>query len=120
MVDVQSVFYPHSCLIRRTTGNVDPITHEELFDVLYAGKCGLQYSSNGNTSLQGYTYQTFPSIIIPETKQLFVTNDEVVVTTENGRVQTFTVETAEVCDLEGLDKLSGTTLWLKLGEDNVR
>lgn len=117
MVNIEDVLYPHTCIVRRSTGRVNPETLKEDFEVLYEGKCGLQYASNGNTSLQGYTYKTFPSVMLPVTTILFATNDEVVVSTENGRVQIFTVETSEVCSIKGLEKLHGTTLWLKLGED---
>lgn len=117
MVKLEDVLYPHTCIVRRSTGRVNPDTLKEEFETLYEGKCGLQYSTNGNTSLQGYTYQTFPSVMLPVTTILFATNDEVVVSTENGRVQHFTVETYEVCNIKGIEPLHGTTLWLKLGED---
>ena len=117
MVSLDEVFYPHRCVIRRSTGAVDPVTKKERFEDLYEGECGLQNGSNGGTSMQGLTYKTFPTLIIPATTIRFATNDEVVVSTENGRVQRFTVEEAEVCDIAGLKVLHGTTLWLKLGED---
>lgn len=117
MVKLEDVLYPHTCIVRRSTGRVNADTLEEEFTTLYEGKCGLQYASNGNTSLQGYTYQTFPTVMLPVTTIRFATNDEVVVSTENGRKQRFTVEQPEECSIEGLDVIHGTTLWLKLGED---
>ena len=117
MVKLEEVLYNHTCIVQRSTGRVNPETLEEEFDILYEGKCGLQYASNGNTSMQGYTYQTFPTVMLPVTTIRFATNDEVVVSTDNGRTQRFTVEQPEVCDLKGLEVIHGTTLWLKLGED---
>ena len=120
MVNLEDVLYDATCVVRRSTGRVNPETLQEEFEVLYEGKCGLQYSTNGNTSLQGYTYQTFPTLMLPVTTIRFATNDEVVVSTENGRVQRFTVEQPEECSIKGLEAIHGTTLWLKLGTDGGR
>lgn len=109
----EDIFYPHTCEIKRSTGATNS-DGDELFEMIYNGRCGLQYHSNGDTSYQGYSYQTFPNLILPEHNILFEINDLVEVYTQNGRKQEFTVENFESTHDE---ELSGTTIWLKYGTD---
>lgn len=104
-------FYPHTCVIRRSTGTVDENANE-VFEPIYEGICGLQRGGNGNTFLQGGQFYDAPLIIIPDSSITVLTNDEVLVTDENGRDMRFTAEQSEsVHDAE----IGGCTVWLKTG-----
>lgn len=107
-------FYPHHAVIRRSTGQVDSVTGDELFDVLYDGVGGLQYSSSsGHTSLQGGVYYNAPLLVIPDATIIAQTDDRVDVTDENSREYRFTVNQAEsIHDAE----IGGCNLWLKKGD----
>ena len=105
-------FYPHTCVIRRSTGTVDADA-KEVFDTIYEGECGLQRGGNGNTFLQGGQFLDAPLIIVPDASITVLTNDEVLVTDENGREMRFTAEQSEsVQDAE----IGGCTVWLKTGD----
>lgn len=111
MVNKEDFFYPNTCVIRRTTGQTDE-DGNEIFDIIYSGKCGLQYGGNGNVYYQGMSYQTSPLIIIPPVIKV-LTNDSVEVVDSMGITTLFTVEIPEgvVNDVVG-----GTTIWLKNGK----
>lgn len=109
----EQIFYPHTCKILRSLSATNQ-QGDELFHLIYSGICGLQYHSNGDTSLNGYSYQTFPNLIIPEHNILFQINDLVKVFTENNRLQEFTIENFESTNEQ---IISGTTIWLKYGSD---
>jgi len=84
-----------------------------MFTTVYEGECGLQRGGNGNTFLQGGQFLDAPLIIIPDPAVIVLTNDEVLVTDENGRQMRFTAEQAEsIHDAE----LAGCTVWLKTGD----
>jgi RecA-family ATPase len=106
-------FYPHTCKIERSTGTTDE-NGKEVFLPLYEGECGLQTTyASGQTSLQGGVYFGAPLLVIPDTKTQFFTNDSVMVTDENGRMNRFTVlQAEEIHDAE----LGGTNIWLKKGD----
>lgn len=106
-------FYPHTCVIRRSTGQTDMLGNEG-FDDVYKGICGLQRGGSGNTSLQGgRQYLDSPFIIIPESTIIVLTNDEVLVVDENGREMRFTATQSESFHDEDL---KGTNIWLKVGD----
>ncbi len=106
-------FYPHQCLVRRSTGQVDD-NGDEVFSVVYEGEGGLQYSSgSGHTSLQGGVYYNSPLLVIPDATIIAQTDDRVDVVDENGREYRFTVNQAEaIHDTE----IGGCNLWLKKGD----
>ena len=106
-------FYPDSCVITRGTGTTTS-GGTEIFSSIYTGKCNVQYSQGGNTSLQGNTYQSTPTLILPLNTCVFKINDIVVVTTSKGRVINYSIEQFE--DIEDT-KVEGTTIWLKQGND---
>lgn len=106
-------FYPETCVIRRSTGQVDPDTRKEVFEPVYSGSCGLQRGGNGNTFLQGGQFLDAPLIILPDASLTVLTNDDVEVTDLNGRVMRFTAEQAE--PIHDAD-IGGVTVWLKTGD----
>jgi len=108
-----SFFYPHTCAIYRHTGELDD-NGLEITKGIYYGICGYDNNSNGSTSFQGISWQTSPSIIIPETDINFEINDVAVINLENERVVKASVKQPEV-QLE--KEFMGTTLWLKSGND---
>lgn len=107
-------FYPHQCLVQRSTGRVDN-NGDEIFDIVYQGYGGLQYSSgSGHTSLQGgIVYYNSPLLVIPDSSISAQPDDFVTVTDENGRKYRFTVNQSEsIHDVE----IGGCNLWLKKGD----
>ena len=110
--DRKKIFYPDTCEIKRSTGNTDD-DGNEIFDIIYSGSCGVQYGASGNASLQGMSYQTSPTLIIPDDNVSFQTNDTVVVIDAFASILIFTVEHFE--SIHYPEELIGTTIWLKHG-----
>jgi len=106
-------FYPHICAIYRSKGQVD-IYGNELFTGLYYGDCAYEFNPNGNTKLQGLTFQADSFLLIPSVDILFQINDMVMIEAENGRTVKATVKQFETVEE---DWISGTTLWLKQAMD---
>ncbi len=105
-------FYPDYCTISKGIGGTTDENGDEVFNVIYSGECNVQFSSGGNTSLKGETYQSTPTLIVPAILSLFSINDNVVVTTRNGRKIESTIEQFETIDDS---EVGGTTIWLKQG-----
>ena len=110
MVDFD--FYPDTCIISNGAGGTTDEFGNEIFNTIYSGKCNIQFSSGGNTSLKGDTYQSTPTLIVPTITTVFSINDNVVVTTRNGRVINGSIEQHETIDDVDVE---GTTIWLKQG-----
>lgn len=104
-------FYPHHAIVKRGLNDTDD-DGNEMFEVLYDGMAGLQIGVNGDETIQGGIYQKVPTLIIPVTDTIFLTNDHVVTTTANGEQNEFTVRSAKTYEW---DDVKGTTLWLKKG-----
>lgn len=112
MVD-DNFYYPDYCLVSRGDGTTDD-KGNETFTPLYEGVCNIQYSQGGNTSLQGNTYQSTPTLVLPDNDSIFLINDMVLVRTRKGREINYSIEQFE--DIEDED-VGGTTIWLKQGND---
>lgn len=110
---IDRFFYPHDCIVTRGTNSQDK-NGDEIFGIIYNGKCGVQVGSNGDTSLQGDIYQRSPCLIIPVIDITFMINDKVVATVENNHKLEYTVKSPRISTEEGIE---GTTLWLKKGTD---
>ena len=107
---VELDFYPHTCVIKRSTGVPNPTTGAEVFTSVHSGECCLQVSNSGDTKLTGLQYKSSPVLMLPITNGVFQINDRVEVTLANTRVIKGTVENFEVFLDEDLE---GTALWLK-------
>lgn len=107
------IFYPDTCVIKRSTGTVNPSTGEEIFTSLYSGKCGFNLNNSGDTRLQGLEYKSAPKVIIPAYNVLLEVNDTIIVTCWSGRIIEGTVENYDACNHPGMQ---GTTIYLKQAE----
>ena len=105
-------FYPHTCVVYRSQGEVDDQGNEILTGIYY-GDCAYEFNSNGSTRLQGLTFQADSFLLIPATDVLFQINDMVIVETENGRTIVATIEQFETVTEIGIE---GSTIWLKQAE----
>jgi len=106
-------FYPHTCVIYRSSGLVNE-NGEEIMDGIQYGICGYDNNEGGNTTFQGIEWKTTPTLSLPDTDILFKINDHVIVNLENGRIIEASVKQIEVQLEEGME---GTTLWLTGGTD---
>ena len=114
ITEFDSFFYPHICVIKRSSGTSD-ILGDEIFNTIYEGVGGLQIGVNGDSRLNGTIYQRVPTLIIPVTNIKFVINDYVIVKLPNGIQENYTVRSAKIELGEGVE---GTTLWLKKGVED--
>lgn len=104
------IFYPDTCVIKRSTGTVNPSTGEEVLTEIYSGKCGFNLNSTGDTTLQGLEYKSAPKVIIPDYETLLKVNDTIIVTCWSGRIVSGTIENYDACNYPGMQ---GSTIWLK-------
>lgn len=109
---VDNFFFPHTCEVKRYTGEFDAEGFE-IFELIYIGECGYQPTNNGYNA-SGVAILTSPNVILPENEAVFKVNDVVVITLPKGRSLNATVESFE--DVEDSD-IGGTTLWLKQASD---
>lgn len=109
-------FYPDTCEIKRATGTVDSLG-DEVFDIIYKGKCGLQFPGGGATALQSGLLQASPTLYLPVGGLLLEQNLVIIITMSNGRVLTGDVEQYESDDYD--EDLEGTVIWLKSVTDKT-
>ena len=109
-MEINSFFYPHTCVVGRMSGSVNPSTGEEISDEIYSGICGLNFTTDGTSSLRSIDYKMFPTVIIPDNDVLFKVNDLITVSSDNGRISHGTIENFEPCKWVGME---GTTIWVK-------
>lgn len=107
-LDMDFEFYPYSCVIRRSKG-VDERS-EEIFDIIYEGKCSLQPSNSGSISESGGMLGSKPNFFIPPADVELKRNDSVVVTSPAGRVSEYTINDFFVVSDP---VLACTAVWLK-------
>jgi len=112
MIDRTAFFYPHTCEIYRTT--IDPSTGEDVSTSVYSGICGLNIGSSGDTALHSEHLLSSYRVIIPDNTVVLRKNDNVDVTSENGRLTKSTIKDFDPCSWGGL---KGITIWLKEGVD---
>ena len=113
MIDKTAFFYPHTCDIYRFT-SIDPSTGAEVSTGVYSGICGLNIGNSGDTALRGDQYMSAYKVIIPTNTVVLRKNDNIDVTSENGRLTKSTIEDFDPCSWNGLE---GITIWLKEGVD---
>lgn len=106
------VDYPDKCVIGRSEGEVDE-NGDEIMTERYNGECLLQIS--GQTRYDGFQFEHEPVLFIPINDIMFDVNDEVVVTTWNGRKMTYTIKDWEAIQDSDFEELNDTCIWLKDG-----
>lgn len=107
---VDNFFFPHTCTVKRTTGETDE-SFAEIFEEIYVGECGYQPTNNAYNA-SGVAILNSPNVILPLNEAIFRADDLVVITVEKGRVIEAQIESFE--DVDDSD-VGGTTLWLRMG-----
>lgn len=113
MAEFDDFFYPHKCVVSRSTGDTDD-EGDWIITELYNGICGLQIGVNGDSTLQGDIYQRQPTLIIPILNIEFKIGDLVIVDLPQSIKEAYTVKSVKIEIGEGVE---GTTLWLKKGNE---
>lgn len=112
-VSSEDFFFPHTCVVYRSAGT-DISTGEETFSGVSYGPCSYDNNPSGSTAFTGKSFQSTPTVLIPDTSILFAINDRLLITVENGRIIEGTVKQFETIPERGIE---GTTLWIKGAQD---
>ena len=83
-------------------------------DLIYDGLCDYQVTVGGNMYRQGGQYYGEPVIFLPVIDVVFAVNDVVTIELHSGRKAWGMVEQ---WDVDNVDELQGTELWLKQMRD---
>ena len=70
---------------------------------------------SGQTRYDGFQFEHEPVLFIPVNNIMFDVNDEVIVTTWNGRKMTYTIKDWEAIQDNDFEELNDTCIWLKDG-----
>ncbi len=105
--------YPDTCVIGRSTGEVDKQC-VEISDEVYNGECLLEIT--GQSRYDGFEFEHEPILFIPVNNVMFQINDSVEVTTWNGRILSYTIKNWEAIK-DDMPELNDTCIWLKDGTE---